>query len=52
MAVVNRYFDQNDYQKPIKSYIQSYFWNVVPSLKKKSDIYVSQYEALLQDDLF
>ena len=47
MAVVNRYFDQNDYENPIKPFIQSYFWNVVPSLKKKSDIYISQYKASL-----
>jgi len=47
LAVINRYFDQNDFDDPIKTFIESYFWNVVPSLKKKSDIFISNFTASL-----
>lgn len=38
VVFISRYFEINDYDNPVKSYISQYFYNIVPSLKKKSDV--------------
>lgn len=40
LVFVERYFDISLYQDPIKQFLTQYFYNIVPTLKKKSDIYI------------
>ena len=44
---VNRYFSSLNFEDPITPFIDDFYWDIVPDLKKKSDIFVSKAEARL-----
>jgi hypothetical protein len=51
-AFINTYFDFNDYDDPIKYFIDdSLFWNLEPTRVKYTNFYIMKAEAELQDDL-
>ena len=41
-----------NFEDPVTPFIDDFYWDIVPTLKKKSDIFISKAEARLQDDLF
>ena len=50
---VNTYFDSLDYESPIKYFLDdTFFWDIVPFLKKKTDVFIAENTANVQDDLF
>ena len=42
---VNRYFASLNFTDPIIPFIDDFYWDIVPTLKKKSDIFISKAEA-------
>lgn len=53
LTFVNQYFDWNDFNVPIKKYIDdTLFFQVEANRVKKSNLYVMQAQAQLQDMLF
>ena len=51
MAIENSVVDMQDYTQPIKGVINdANFWELVPGLRKKTDIYIRKSQAEIQDD--
>lgn len=51
MAFINNYFDFEEYENPIKSFIDdSLFWELDSRLIKKANFYVQLQTAELEDD--
>ena len=52
MAIDNTYFDFSNYDDPIQHYLdETFFWDLLPGFRKKTDIFVRQNEVSLIDDL-
>jgi hypothetical protein len=52
MALVNTYFDFDDYVDPVNQYIDSsYFWDLLPGFRKKTDIFIKKNSVSLIDDV-
>lgn len=51
-AFVNSYFNSGDYDDPVKFFLDdTFFWDVVPEFKKKTDVYIQKNSVSVQDDL-
>jgi len=52
LVMINRYVDFNDYENPIKEFLDdTFYWVFVPSLKKLTNIYVKKNLVTLYDDI-
>jgi hypothetical protein len=53
VGFINSYFDFNDYEQPVKQYIDdSLFYEIEPNRLKKVNFYVMKSEIELQDSYF
>jgi hypothetical protein len=53
LAYINFYFDFEDFDNPVKPFIDdSLFWELEINKVKKTNNYVMKSEALLEDNLF
>ena len=53
MAVVNTYFDFDDYENPIKTYLDDRFlFDLLPGYSYISDVFLQNNQAELQDGFF
>lgn len=50
---INSFFDSNDYEKPIKYYVDDkFYWPIQATQMKKSNIYIKRNTAELRDSYF
>ena len=53
LAVVNTYFDFDDYQNPVHTYLDDRFiFDLVPSYENEQILYIKQNSAELQDSVW
>ena len=51
-AFINTYFAGDDYENPIKTFIDDQlFFEIDPKLTKKANFFIMNHEAGLQDDI-
>lgn len=53
MALINTYFDFEDYNDPIKTYIDDrFYYDMVSFAKKSHNVYIMKNKAEVQDGFF
>lgn len=53
MAVLNNNINFDDYNDPVKSYIDDgFYWDLVPGFRKRADVYVQKNKGRFEDGIF